>query len=418
MDFRNAPKKRTTNFREDETRLLIQLWGSPTVQNKLYLTHRKAPVMRLIASNMQRHGFFRTPDEIKTRIRNLKCLYHRIKKSLAGHGIGTVDPDWPHYKAMDDILSRKNALRQSLVYNHNLLSDVANGNIKEEIDDIELMNDDGDDYDSNSNGYYSSSDDEFEEPSSLMPSTITPMIIEDDDNKVVAHPIKIAPKPVVTTSAQPLTMPRIHIAKNLLATPATKLVPTSATKLVPTPATKLVPTPTPKLQTATISSTNKGNMPSFPFLILNNGQNGQKTVISNGNGLNVNNNNNNAEVCNLLKELLMVQKENLGLGKKSLEIEQQRLEVERQKLEFERTLGSQLLNMVPGLVDIFQKVNKKDEAPIIEVEDSKNFVGHPNFKDPVSLLKNSQDFKEAILDGIKKFMQQGASDTEAVTDSA
>lgn len=105
--IRTVQKKRTTNFREDETKLLIQLWGSPHIQNKLYLTHRKAPVMRLLAATMQQRGFYRTPDEIKTRIRNLKCLYHRIKRSMAcGTGIGTVDPDWPHFKAMDAILNR------------------------------------------------------------------------------------------------------------------------------------------------------------------------------------------------------------------------------------------------------------------------------------------------------------------------
>lgn len=67
-----------------------------------------------------------------------------------GTGIGTVDPDWPHYKSMDEILSKKNALRQSLVYNHNLLSEV-NAEVKEEIEDIEI-NDDGESYTSNSNG--------------------------------------------------------------------------------------------------------------------------------------------------------------------------------------------------------------------------------------------------------------------------
>lgn len=106
--IRNVQKKRTSNFREDETKLLIQLWGSPYIQNKLYLTHRKAPVMRILALNMQRRGFYRTPDEIKTRIRNLKCLYHRIKRTVAcGTGVGTVDPDWPHFKAMDSILSKE-----------------------------------------------------------------------------------------------------------------------------------------------------------------------------------------------------------------------------------------------------------------------------------------------------------------------
>lgn len=111
MDYqiRTLQKKRTTNFREDETKLLIQLWGSPVIQNKLYLTHRKAPVMRLLAANMQQRGFHRSPDEIKTRIRNLKCLYHRIKRTMVtGSGIGTVDPDWPHFKAMDAILGKEN----------------------------------------------------------------------------------------------------------------------------------------------------------------------------------------------------------------------------------------------------------------------------------------------------------------------
>ena len=104
---RFVQKKRTANFREDETKLLIQLWGSPLIQNKLFLTHRKAPVMRILAANMQQRGFYRTSDEIKTRIRNLKCLYHRIKRTMScGQGLGTVDPDWPHYKAMDDILSK------------------------------------------------------------------------------------------------------------------------------------------------------------------------------------------------------------------------------------------------------------------------------------------------------------------------
>lgn len=106
--IRTLQKKRTTNFREDETKLLISLWGSPVIQNKLYLTHRKAPVMRLLAANMQQRGFHRTPDEIKTRIRNLKCLYHRIKRTMVtGSGIGTVDPDWPHFKAMDTILGKQ-----------------------------------------------------------------------------------------------------------------------------------------------------------------------------------------------------------------------------------------------------------------------------------------------------------------------
>lgn len=142
--LRSLQKKRTTNFREDETKLLIQLWGSPQIQNKLYLTHRKEPVMRILAANMQHRGFYRTPDEIKTRIRNLKCLYHRIKRSLhSGAGIGTVDPDWPHYRMMDAILSQQGSgagangqqKKQRDLYKESVFEGPRCEDIKQEIDD-------------------------------------------------------------------------------------------------------------------------------------------------------------------------------------------------------------------------------------------------------------------------------------------
>lgn len=140
--LRTLQKKRTTNFREDETKLLISLWGSPVIQNKLYLTHRKAPVMRILAAHMQQRGFHRSPDEIKTRIRNLKCLYHRIKRTMVtGSGIGTVDPDWPHFKAMDAILGKPTNHQKHMkeAENNQLEDSLLEGprceDIKQEIDD-------------------------------------------------------------------------------------------------------------------------------------------------------------------------------------------------------------------------------------------------------------------------------------------
>lgn len=418
MDFKNAPKKRTSNFREDETKLLIQLWGSPTVQNKLYLTHRKAPVMRLIAANMQKHGFYRTPDEIKTRIRNLKCLYHRIKKSMTtGQGIGTVDPDWPHYKAMDDILSKKNALRQSLVYNHNLLSEVSATEVKEEIEDIDV-NDDAESNTSNSNG----SDDEFEE-TAAMPATITPLIIEEEGK--INTPIKIAPKPSapipsapLVTTPQPIMYPRIQIAQNLHNTSQapptlTARFPVNTSKTMQTIQGAIqsslpsnLATISPKIQTTNaVNKTNGSSLP-FPLLILNGmsnggipGQNGtsgllQKAVPIPNNGSNTASFN--AEVSSILKEMLDIQKENL-------EIEKERLEVEKQKLDFERTVGSQLLSMTPMFNEIFYKFKDPYEAS----EDTKNFVGHPNYNKNVTngQKRPAGDSPESI-NNAGKFLKQ------------
>ncbi|PSN56120.1 hypothetical protein C0J52_10645 [Blattella germanica] len=124
-------KKRTTNFREDETKLLIQLWGSPSIQTQMSACHRKAPIMIQLASMMQQYGFYRTPEEITTRIRNLKCIYHRIKKTL-GSGL-TADPDWHHFKAMDAILG------DSITGHHRYVGsdNFPRREIKKEIVDVE-----------------------------------------------------------------------------------------------------------------------------------------------------------------------------------------------------------------------------------------------------------------------------------------
>ncbi|KAJ8981904.1 hypothetical protein NQ317_007296 [Molorchus minor] len=205
--LRTLGKKRTSNFREDETKLLIQLWGSPQIQNKLYLTHRKAPVMRLLAANMQQRGFYRTPDEIKTRIRNLKCLYHRIKRSTqTGTGIGTVDPDWPHFKAMDEILSKRNQVKQQQnIYKDNVFEGPMCEDIKQEIiDDIDI-NDDMESFTTNS---MNESDAEFEDEAHHMPPLIpAPHISDNSKDSKNDRPddslVKIAPKPVKAAPPPP-----------------------------------------------------------------------------------------------------------------------------------------------------------------------------------------------------------------------
>lgn len=53
---------------------------------------------------MREHGYNRTPEEINTRIKNLKCFYNRVKKDME-MGVTTAS-NWKHYDDMDEILSR------------------------------------------------------------------------------------------------------------------------------------------------------------------------------------------------------------------------------------------------------------------------------------------------------------------------
>ncbi|XP_074034878.1 uncharacterized protein [Leptinotarsa decemlineata] len=370
--LRVLQKKRTTNFREDETKMLIQLWGSPQIQNKLYLTHRKAPVMRLLAANMQHRGFYRTPDEIKTRLRNLKCLYHRIKRSVqTGVGVGTVDPDWPHYKAMDDILSKRNTNRPQDLYKDNIFEGPRCEDIKQEIIDDEIdINDDMESYTTNSlNG---SDDAEFEDESHHMPP-LTPSPPSPEKTKENAEPIKIAPKP-----NQPQPQPDKPTLSNNIPIPISTHVRTNTTT-------------TPSLP--------------FPLLILNGLPNqNQVSAPAKKEGMGGIGSLGQEDVSALLKDLLQVQKENL-------EVEKQRLEVDKQTLEFHRLVGTQLLTLLPMIGGFIQRVafpnnNNDEEKNIVNNEDaSKKSNRKRSCPDSgLDILKDSKILRNVLEDGIKKYM--------------
>lgn len=66
------------------------------------------------------------------------------------------------------------------------------------------------------------------------------------------------------------------------------------------------------------------------------------------------------DLSELLKNLIDIQKENL-------EVEKQRLEVEKQTLEYHKTVGSQLLSLLPIVQNLtsseFEKSQKPDSTP-------------------------------------------------------
>ncbi|KAJ8915039.1 hypothetical protein NQ315_016014 [Exocentrus adspersus] len=364
--LRTLQKKRTTNFREDETKLLIQLWGSPQIQNKLYLTHRKAPVMRLLAANMQHRGFYRTPDEIKTRIRNLKCLYHRIKRSVqTGVGIGTVDPDWPHFKAMDDILSKKNQNKPQNLYKDNIFEGPRCEDIKQEIiEDIDI-NDDMESFTTNSiNG----SDAEFDEESQRMPHLIpVPNMQDSKDDDLV----KIAPKP---PAPPPKSISSNHPVQG-----------------VKTPNTPVTPPTIP-----------------FPLLILNGLPNAAAAISGMPQGstrkeanANLSMGSNQQDILDVLKDLLQVQKQHL-------DIERQRLELEKQKLEFERLVGSQLLTLPPMFGGLLQRLafpnHSEGHSTESESIPKKNGKKRPCPDTGLDILKDSKILRNVLEQGIKKYM--------------
>ncbi|XP_028894877.2 myb-like protein Q [Zeugodacus cucurbitae] len=97
---------RNPNFDTDETKLLIQLWGDPKVQRTLIIAHKKHAVLCDLASKMQQYGYYRSPEEISTRVKNLKCFYNRLKKEIESGLASAAEPTWKHYAEMDAIMKR------------------------------------------------------------------------------------------------------------------------------------------------------------------------------------------------------------------------------------------------------------------------------------------------------------------------
>ncbi|KAL7736470.1 hypothetical protein ACLKA6_019671 [Drosophila palustris] len=97
---------RNPNFDTDETKLLIQLWGDPKLQRTLITTHKKHAVICQLAAKMQEYGYHRSPEEITTRIKNLKCFYNRLKKDKECGLAGETEPSWKHFAEMDAIMTR------------------------------------------------------------------------------------------------------------------------------------------------------------------------------------------------------------------------------------------------------------------------------------------------------------------------
>ncbi|XP_020713117.1 AF4/FMR2 family member 4 [Ceratitis capitata] len=97
---------RNPNFDTDETKLLIQLWGDPKVQRTLIIAHKKHAVLCDLAAKMQQYGYYRSPEEISTRVKNLKCFYNRLKKEIESGLASAGEPTWKHYAEMDAIMKR------------------------------------------------------------------------------------------------------------------------------------------------------------------------------------------------------------------------------------------------------------------------------------------------------------------------
>ncbi|XP_018323571.1 uncharacterized protein LOC108735856 isoform X2 [Agrilus planipennis] len=285
-----------------------------------------------------------------------------------GTGIGTIDPDWPHFKAMDAILSKQGQRRTE----ENALEGPRCEDIKQEIE-IDI-NDDMESWATNDSIHGSETN---EEPPPAMPS--------------------LQPAPL----SKLLKPKQLETNKSTVQTKAISTIIPNVT----------IPTQNFQLGSNTVKPPT-GAVPSYPLplLILNGLQTGQadKNKLASQAAAGANNaainKENHQELCNVLKDLLDTQRQ-------SLDVEKQRLELEKQKVEFDRAVGSQLLTLVPIVGAILQRLAFASNQDLLNAAEEincssifkngrKRAAGGGN----LDILKDSKILRTVLEQGIKKYM--------------
>lgn len=105
-------KKRRENFDYNETKLLLKFWGEPAMQENMKSNYLKTPFIEEIAEKMRMHGFNRSPKEVETRLRTIKCSYTRIRKDLDAGWIRK--PTWKYFDDVHEILGP--SIKKELIY--------------------------------------------------------------------------------------------------------------------------------------------------------------------------------------------------------------------------------------------------------------------------------------------------------------
>ncbi|XP_078701716.1 myb/SANT-like DNA-binding domain-containing protein 7 [Branchiostoma floridae x Branchiostoma belcheri] len=106
------PKKKrsVTLWRKNETRLLIEIFGDDRIQAKLQGSRRNAYVFDEMTEKLKEHGVFKTGEQCRTKMKNLRALYKGAKDNNSRSG-SAVDMS-PFYDELDRLFTDRPTVAQ------------------------------------------------------------------------------------------------------------------------------------------------------------------------------------------------------------------------------------------------------------------------------------------------------------------
>ena len=98
---------------DEETFVLIEIWGEDSIQAMLEGTRRNKDVFVKIAKAIEERGFSKSAVQCSAKIKRLRLEYKQIRDANSRSGRGRTD--WKFYNAMDGVLGTKPATEPPVV---------------------------------------------------------------------------------------------------------------------------------------------------------------------------------------------------------------------------------------------------------------------------------------------------------------
>lgn len=113
MSCPNEGKGSTWSFME--TTCLIDLWSDGKVESKLSGTHRNRHVYEKLSYQMKEHGYLRSWDSCRTKIKALRTAY--MKAKLHNNTSGQERSKFSFYEQIDSFMGSRPIVEPNIVIN-------------------------------------------------------------------------------------------------------------------------------------------------------------------------------------------------------------------------------------------------------------------------------------------------------------
>ena len=107
---------RGTLWTNEEISCLMGIWAD---QKQLDNTHKNAEMYGVICEYMSMHGFNRTAEQCRVKVKRMKTQYHKVKDLMRKSGSSADEKDkLPWFDEMDSILGHKPASEPDFLESH------------------------------------------------------------------------------------------------------------------------------------------------------------------------------------------------------------------------------------------------------------------------------------------------------------